>query len=76
MIRAALVLNGPKVHISSIASTFINTSTGRVCLICPDHFPDNPDAVAAQIEERYFEIRYPQSEEGAFVPTISMKKQY
>jgi len=48
----------------------LETTAGILCLIYPDHFPDSTDVVAAQIRERYFEIRYPQNEEDAFIRNL------
>ncbi|MBP7526794.1 MAG: hypothetical protein KA801_02655 [Syntrophorhabdaceae bacterium] len=55
----------PKIH-----DLALETTAGILCLIYPDHFPDSPDAVAAQIKERYFEIRYPQNEGDAFIRNL------
>jgi|GEM_PF-2042129 len=48
----------------------METTAGILCLIYPNHFPDSPNVAAARIKERYFEIRYPQNEEDAFIKNL------
>jgi len=47
-----------------------HTTAAILALIYPDHFTGSPEETAAQIRERYFQIRHPANDQDAFIKNL------